>query len=203
MGTSGVDDDDADGELMIVTGRALAKYGIAELTTQRIADEWGKSQSLVHYYYETKEDLVVAYVGWLRDQTVENYARQADQPPLDRIEWFLFRHFTGPHDPEEPAFSTGLVQLQAAAPYDDRLRAALAELDEAAIDFLRTAVQDGIDSGDFRAVEIDQVVDHLLAWLSGAIQRSVTLRDTTDIEALKSGMEAYLDSVLLENPQYR
>lgn len=202
MGTSGAEDG-ADGELMIVTGRALGKYGIADLTTQRIADEWGKSQSLVHYYHETKEDLVVAYVEWLRDRTVENYARQADKPPLDRIEWFLFRHFSGPHDPGEPAFSTGLVQLQAAAPYDDRLRAALVELDEAAIDFLRTAVQDGIDAGEFRAVETDQVIAHLLSWLSGTLHRSVTFGDTTDIEVLKNGIEAFLDSVLLKDPRNR
>ncbi len=53
---------------MAATYRALCAHGYADLTMQRIADEAGKSKSLLHYHYGTKQELLVAFLDYLFDR---------------------------------------------------------------------------------------------------------------------------------------
>ena len=51
--------------VMAATHRALCTHGFADLTTQRIADEWGKSKAALHYHYDTKEELLRTFLDHL------------------------------------------------------------------------------------------------------------------------------------------
>ncbi|MDZ7688173.1 MAG: TetR family transcriptional regulator [Halobacteriales archaeon] len=42
---------------------AVAKHGYADLTTSQIAEETEKSEAFLFYHYDTKDDLVSAFLG--------------------------------------------------------------------------------------------------------------------------------------------
>lgn len=48
-------------EILMTTQAVLAEHGFHGLTTQRVADAAGVNQSLVHYHFNTKSGLVVAF----------------------------------------------------------------------------------------------------------------------------------------------
>lgn len=184
-------------ELMQATARALAAQGFAELTTQRVADEWGKSQPLVHYYYDTKDDLIVGFIDHLRHQSKQNYDAHADDDPVQRVTWLLKRHFIGPHQPQEPDFTRSLLEVQAQASHNERYRAAFEALDGDARDFLRTAIRDGIEAGVFRDVDVDATVTVLLSAVSGGILRLGVFDYEDTVDNLELAFDAYVEDALL------
>lgn len=186
---------DTERELMAATGKAIADHGVAGVTTQKIADEWGRAQSLVHYYYDTKDDLIVAYVESLRERLERQYADHADDPPLDRIERSLAGGFEVHCDGDDQV--NALYDLHGEAPHNDRYREALVEFEEAGRAFLETAVRDGIEAGTFRDVDPEAASMFLLSASDGALLRTVSLGRDADAALFRSGAEQYVREVLL------
>ncbi|MFB6072296.1 MAG: TetR/AcrR family transcriptional regulator [Halobacterium sp.] len=201
MSSGGPDRTDAEAELLAATGAVLAEHGVAGTTTQKIADEWGRSQSLVHYYYDTKEDLVVAWIDALRESQRERYAERADDPPLDRIEWAATADLAtgdGAHPDEDAARSvSALYDLHGEAPHNDRYRDALDAFEADGREFLADAVRDGVDAGTFRDVDPDAVSLFLLSASDGALLRTVSLGRTGDAPGFRAAAEQYVREVLL------
>lgn len=48
--------------------RALCEHGYANVTVQRIGDEFDKSPSLVYHHYDGKDDLLIDLLGFLLDE---------------------------------------------------------------------------------------------------------------------------------------
>ncbi|WJK64809.1 TetR/AcrR family transcriptional regulator [Halobacterium salinarum] len=188
------DQDDSKGELLEATGTAIAEHGVSNVTTQKIADEWGRSQSLIHYYYETKTDLIVAYVDDLHDKIATEHANHAADPPLARVERAVV---PGIIDNEGRSMALALFNLHEEALYNDRYQDALNDLEDQARDFLETAIKDGIESGTFRDVSPTEVATLLLSAHDGGILRTVTLGRHADSEHLNLGIERYVARVLL------
>lgn len=186
---------DTERELLDATGAALAEHGVAGVTTQKIADEWGRSQSLVHYYYDTKADLVVAYIEFLRATQRERYAARADDSPLARIEWLVLTDLA-PNDDVANTVNV-LYDLHAEAPHNDRYRAALDGFEVDAREFVETAVREGIEAGRFRDVDPAVVTAFLLSASDGARLRTVSLGRTADAAAFRAGAEQYVADMLL------
>lgn len=190
----GGDRTDAERELMDATGAALAEHGVAGVTTQKIADEWGRAQSLVHYYYDTKEELIAAYIGTIRERMEREYATMADDPPLDRLEWSLVEGIECHPDGSQQV--NALYNLHSEAPHNDRYRAALDDFEEAGRAFLETAIRDGVEDGTFRDVDPEATAAFLLSASDGVLLRTISLgRD--DAPLFRAGAERYVDDILL------
>lgn len=184
---------DTERELLEATGDAIAEHGVADVTTQKIADAWGRAQSLVHYYYDTKTDLVVAYIESLHEGLESEYAARADDPPLDRIEWAA----VGDLCETSGADSLALFDLHGNAPYEERYQAALNDVEADARAFVETAIADGIESGQFRAVDPEATAALLLSAHDGGILRTATLGREADATLLQSAVEQYVRDALL------
>ncbi|WP_232687364.1 TetR/AcrR family transcriptional regulator [Halobacterium zhouii] len=191
----GVDLTDTERELIEATGDALAKHGVAGVTTQKIADEWGRTQSLVHYYYDTKEDLIVAYVEYLRDGVRSEYVERDDDPPLARIEWLVTDDFE--HQPDGSQQVNVLYDLHGEAPHNDRYRAALNDFEADGREFVEDAIRDGIEDGTFRDVDPEAAALFVLSASDGALLRTVSLRRDDDAALFRAGAEQYVTNVLL------
>jgi AcrR family transcriptional regulator len=59
------DDRDTHEVLMDATYRTLASAGYDDLSLRAVADEAGKSRGLVHYHFESKDDLVLSLLDYL------------------------------------------------------------------------------------------------------------------------------------------
>jgi len=61
----------AEEEIMEATYRALLRHGYADLSISRIADELDKSKAAIYYHYDTKDDLLVAFLEFAVDRFEE------------------------------------------------------------------------------------------------------------------------------------
>ncbi|KOX96151.1 TetR family transcriptional regulator [Halorubrum sp. ASP121] len=63
--------------------RALCEHGYANVTIQRIGDEFDKSPSLVYHHYDGKDDLLLDLLGFLLDQFEASVADGSLAEPAD------------------------------------------------------------------------------------------------------------------------
>ncbi|MFC7059040.1 TetR/AcrR family transcriptional regulator [Halovenus salina] len=169
-------------DIMDAVYHALRDNGYAELTMQDIADECDKSTSLLHYHYDTKEDLLVAFLDQMLADYEADMECRADQPPVDRLVEFVARFVFAPDDTERSSFHLALLEMRSQGPFNDRIRASLRRSDKLLRDTLEETLRDGIDDGVFRPVDAEETAAMFAAMLDGARTRQVTLNEGGDDE---------------------
>ncbi|OYR60972.1 TetR family transcriptional regulator [Halorubrum ezzemoulense] len=162
-------------EIMDGVYSALRAHGYADLTMQDIADECSKSKSLLHYHYDTKEDLLVAFLDYVVTDSEERIAARADDPPVERlvqfVGWFVF----APDEADREAFHITLLELRTQGPFNERIREQLARSDRLLRGTVADILGDGIDAGVFRDIDAEETAALLVATLDGARTRQITL----------------------------
>jgi AcrR family transcriptional regulator len=162
-------------EIMDGVYSALRAHGYAGLTMQDIADECSKSKSLLHYHYDTKEDLLVAFLEYIISDSEDRIAARADDPPVDRlvqfVGWFVF----APDEADREAFHIALLELRTQGPFNERIREQLARSDRLLRGTVADILADGIEAGVFRDVDVEETAALLVATLDGARTRQITL----------------------------
>jgi AcrR family transcriptional regulator len=149
---------------------------------QDIADECDKSTSLLHYHYDTKEDLLVAFLDQMLADYEEKMECRADQPPVDRLVEFVARFVFAPDDTERASFHLALLEMRSQGPFNDRIRTSLRRSDELLRDTLEETLEDGIDDGVLKPVDTEATAALFVAMLDGARTRQVTLNEGGDDE---------------------
>jgi len=160
-------------EIIEATGRALCEHGYADLTMQRIADESSVTSAAIHYHFDTKEELLNAFLDDLLDRFESRLACEA-QDPRERLTDFLdavFEESSSDHDD----FPVALMELKAQAPYHDLFRERFVELDEVVRGVVETAVRDGIDAGYFDDADPERVAHLVATMINGSHVRTVAL----------------------------
>ena len=169
------DSPSAAAEIMDGVYSALRAHGYADLTMQDIADECSKSKSLLHYHYDTKEDLLVAFLEHIISDSEDRIAARADDPPVDRlvqfVGWFVF----APDETDREAFHIALLELRTQGPFNDRIREQLARSDRLLRGTVADILTEGIEAGVFRDVDVEETAALLVATLDGARTRQITL----------------------------
>jgi AcrR family transcriptional regulator len=167
-------------EIMDGVYRALRTHGYADVTMQDIADECSKSKSLLHYHYDTKEDLLVAFLDHVITDSEARIDAHADDPPTDRLAqfvgWFVFE--TDAVDRE--AFHIALLELRTQGPFNERIRDQLARSDRLLRGTVASILEAGIEQGVFRDVDVEETAALLVATLDGARTRQITLGEGPD-----------------------
>lgn len=167
-------------EIIEAVDQALRKHGYAELTMQDIADESSKSKSLLHYHYDTKEDLLVAFLAHLLSDYEQLMECRADQPPLQRMAEFLARFVITPDDDEREAFHLALLEMRSQGPFNERIREQLARSDQLLRETAADILEEGIEEGVFEPVDPERTAALLVATLDGARTRQITLGEANN-----------------------
>lgn len=178
--------------IMEATFTALTKHGYAGLTMQKIADEFDKSKSLLHYHYDTKDELLVALLDYMLGQLDERLALDEESDPLERLTTLVDMLLFGPDREAHKAFQTTLLELRAQAPYNEAFREQLTTNDAAIHDLFVDIVADGVEQGTFREVDPDAVATLVLSALQGARVRWVTLDEDDAPDELRDALFTYL-----------
>jgi len=169
-------------QIMRATYRALCAHGYASLTMQDIADESELSKAALHYHYDSKADLLRAFLEYLIDSFRERVATETvAERPFERVRTLVGLLFEPPGGDADAEFRTALLELKAQAPYEPPVRERLAAFDE----FLRTELAEGVhearEAGDVRAdVDPEAVAEFVVTVSNGAHTRRVALGRTTD-----------------------
>jgi AcrR family transcriptional regulator len=189
-------------EIMDGVYEALCNHGYAALTMQDIADECSKSKSLLHYHYDTKEELMVSFLDAMLSDYEEKLDSRADQPPVDRLVEFIARFVFTPENTERASFHLALLEMRSQGPFNDRIRESLRRSDDLLRDTVVDILEEGIDAGVFETVDPEETAAMLVAMLDGARTRQITLSDAdertyTQIVA-KQALEQVVDPLLVE-----
>lgn len=182
-----------DDEIMDATFAALCKHGYADLTMQSIADEFGKSKSLLHYHYDSKEDLIVSFMEDLLEGFLAEFDEDSDADPLDQLLRMAEVVVQGTDD-----VHMALLGLRAQAPYDAALRDQLVTNDVHIRELIADIVRTGVEQGQFREdVEPEQFAAVFRSAIEGAQSHDVILGDDAPTETALSGIEELLIERLL------
>jgi len=141
---------------------------------QDIADESTKSKAALHYHYDTKQDLLLAFLAALYEDFTERLRVPENDDPAARLATFTDRALTPPERDDQRAFQTAILAIKAQVPYDDAFGERIAEFDAFVHDQCRTIVVEGIEQGVFRDVDPDRVATFLVTLFNGAHVRWVT-----------------------------
>ena len=155
-------------QILVAACRAIARLGFGSTRIADVAREAGTSTGTVHYYFETKDDLLVAALRW------------ANTRPYDRLDEML--------DPGDDATTKLAKLIEFSVPYPGRgrdgwvlwlefwnralLRPELLEESEQVelrwrAYFFRI-VDEGAESGEFKPVApADEVAERLIALVNG------------------------------------
>jgi AcrR family transcriptional regulator len=192
---------DVDGEpkeaIMRATYRALCQHGYADLTMQDIADEAPVSKSSLHYHYDSKRGLFEAFQRYISERFFDR-VREADDPeapPRERLAAILDAALSPPETDDLRDLQRTLLELQAQAPYEPRIRAHIDEFDARFRGLLAEVLGAGVESGDFRAdTDPEETARFIATVLAGnqARQVSVGQDPETTRDLLSSHVEDHL-----------
>lgn len=183
---------------MEATFRALAKHGYADLTVQAIADEFDKSKSLIHYHYDSKADLLVAFMAYLSEQFIDEVEGGDAADPRDRLLRMAEIVVVGVGDEMETRdFHAALLGMRAQAPYDPALQGQFVENDRLIRGVVADIVREGIEAGQFRAVDPERYAALFRSAIEGAQSHDVILGDDAPTDEAVAAIEEYLIGDLL------
>ena len=189
------DASDPDEEIMRATSRALREHGYADLTIQRIADEYGKSTAAIHYHYDTKDDLLAAYLDYLLDQFVAAVSDVETTDPAERMDLLLDKLLVGPGEYRDLLIA--MLEMRSQAPYKPAFRERFRQNDEYLRYMLKAVINHGIDEGVFREVDAAHAARALMTIVDGARTRAVVLDDGEALSTARRAADEYVDAVLL------
>lgn len=206
--------------IMEATHRALCKHGYANLTIQKIADEFEMTTAVLHYHFDTKENLLAAFLEYLLDNLVEEYTAQFDiesiEDPRDRLlvlvdallvvlvgidstDQQIARESDRPPLGGEE-LSMALLELRAQAGRNEAFREQFTVNYDYAWDLMVATVEEGIEQGVFREVDPEQVATLLLAAMLGGRAYHVSLTHDNVASTVRNALVELVLNDLLVRP---
>lgn len=185
---------EATDDIMRATHSALCERGFADLTMQDIADEAGRSKAALHYHYDTKSELLVAFLNYLFDDFTRRLETEDAADPVEELVAVLDTVLSPPSD-AGPEFEIALLEIKAQAPYDDAYRSQLETFERYIHDRLATVIRKGIETGHFRDVDPDEMATLLQTVVNGMHTRRVSMGHST--APVRTALAAVLEASLL------
>jgi AcrR family transcriptional regulator len=161
------------------TYRALCAHGYANLTMQDIADETDLSKAALHYHYDTKRDLLTAFLDSLTSWYERRLRDLSGDTPPERLA-SLFDECLSHDDTDYPAFHTAMLEVKAQAPYEAAYRERLTAVDDVLFERVRGIVADGVADGSFEDVDSEATASFVVSVLAGAHTRNVAVGHPLD-----------------------
>jgi AcrR family transcriptional regulator len=186
----------AEEEIMEATYRALLEYGYAELSISRIADELDKSKAAIYYHYDTKDDLLTAFLEFAVDRFEDTINTETGDEPAEDLEHVIEKLLPLQPDEEQQQLRAVLVGLRSQSVTNEVFREQFTQIDERFAAAFRSIVERGIDEGTFRDVDSSRIAEHILATVNGAMYGRVTTDRKSAAAAARVSLASYIDSEL-------
>ncbi|MFB6206268.1 MAG: TetR/AcrR family transcriptional regulator [Haloglomus sp.] len=193
--------DDADGvddvpqgareEAVQAVRRALAEHGYAGLTTKKIAAESDKSEAFLFYHYDSKEDLVLAFMDWATDRVTARL-EDIEGDPAQRLYGLCDALVGDPGDDVERGTNVAMMELLSHAPHNERFRERLVAYERAIVDDTAALIREGIETGQFREVDPESTAAFILTLADGTVGAVQALGMTDIGEGVRERLFDYL-----------
>ena len=165
---------DARAEILAAACRVIVRRGVERTRVSDIAREAGTSTGTVHYYFETKDDVLAAALEWANDQPYvrmdEALGQGADD--LSRLAILLELSIPYPGPPRDEWI--GFLELWGRLLHRSDLHAAGESTDARWRRYFHDVVRSGAGNGTFEPVApVEEVVDRLVALVDGLALKAV------------------------------
>lgn len=188
--------DEPTSEILDATYHALCKHGYAELTLQCIAAESEMSKASIHYHYDSKNDLFVAFLDFLYDRYTAQIDSTARDSPRDHLRSLLEVLLTDDEDTPGTEFRTAMLEVKAQAPYDDEIQDRLVEFGDYLFVRIREIIAAGVDAGEFdESVAPSRIAEVFTTMIVGTHTRQVPADYSTG--RLHETITSYIETQLL------
>lgn len=185
--------------IMEATYDALVEHGYADLTIQTIADEFEKSKSLLYYHYESKEDILREFLGYLLEEfsTEVSTLELGENPEGDLLTVLDLLLPTG-SDAELRSLRLALLDLQLQAAYEATYRESMGQLLSGLLNVIEEVIRAGIEDGTFRSdVDPESQAELLLAVITGISFNELTLRPDSR-QRTRAAIEDHVEDLLAD-----
>jgi AcrR family transcriptional regulator len=184
-------------EIMRATYLALCEHGYADLTIERISEEFPKSKSLIYHHYDGKDELLLGFLEFMVGRFEETIPVDDDGGAADHLRAVLDHVLVTPLPAERREFAEAMVELRAQAAHDQRYRDHFTRSDRFFRDRIAAIVDAGVEEGAFAERDPEATAAFLVTVVNGStIERVTSDHDTA--AAVREQVEAYLAAVLLE-----
>jgi AcrR family transcriptional regulator len=178
--------------------RALAKHGYANLTTSQIAEETEKSEAFLFYHYDTKDDLVTAFlddsIGWL--DTRLKLTTDDLETPDDRLRALCDIMLAIDSPRAMQGINIAVMELLSHAPHRKTLQEPLERHQNYVRDRLAEEVRAGVEQGIYREdVDPEAVASFLQMTLDGSTGSVLSLGREDIGREVQEKIHAYIDSL--------
>lgn len=200
MSADDPDGGDTHARLMEAAYHTLCDHGYADFSLRKVAAEAGKSRGLVHYHFDSKDDLLASLLDYLVREFESRFDGDESDRPIDRLRDVLAWVAFGPEleGRDGDAYFTALFELRAQAPYDHDLRERLTRNYETVRDRCADAIRAGVEGGDFEAADPERTAAFLVSAVDGARNTELTLDADGTREAALASIEEFVSDVLVQ-----
>lgn len=160
---------------MRATYQALAHHGYADLTIQRIADEFEKSKSLIYYHYDDKDNLLKDFFGFMRERFEQDILGESGKDPRQKLERIIDHALPGSATCQEQDFLAAIVELKGVSASDQSFQEEFARTDEFLRDSVEGVLREGVESGQFSSdTDPESFAALVVSAINGAMMDAVT-----------------------------
>jgi AcrR family transcriptional regulator len=184
-------------EVVNAVMRALARHGYAGLTTKKVAAESEKSEAFFFYHYDTKADLILAFLDWATGRIAGRLAELTDADPVTRLYAACDCLLGDPDDEVDRGIGVAMMELLAHAPHDEAFHDRLSTYERAVLGDLTEVIEEGIEAGVFRDVDPEATAAFLLVTTDGTAGAVGALGMDDVGEGVRDRLFDYLDRVVL------
>lgn len=190
---------DTEVAIMEATYDALLKHGYRNLTVQSIADEFDHSRGTVHYHFESKQALLVAFLEFLIDRFERHLSVDEDAPPQARLLALIDALLVGPDGSETDHWdlTTVMLEIRAEAPHVPEYQRQLTQNFSTVEARMIRCIEAGIEAGTFNPVDPAEMATTLLSAVMGARIYQVTLDRDDVAQTTRDGIVALIETDLL------
>jgi AcrR family transcriptional regulator len=179
--------------LILAAYQLLAEKGFEQLRTRDIAARAGVNIATLHYYFPSKEDLILGVVEHVLQVFSGGRPPQASDSgnPLEDIRAM----FLNVEHLLETASETFIVleEIGLRSLRDESLHAAVRRLDETWRSYLEPLISTGIAQGIFRAdLDTHQVATELIVLIKGLTVHQITTGQRLQMPLLLASIERWL-----------
>jgi AcrR family transcriptional regulator len=184
-------------EIMQATYFALCEHGYAELTIERIGEEFSKSKSLIYHHYGGKDDLLLDFLEFMLERFEGTVPFDDADDASDHLDAVLDHVLATPLPEDRREFGKAMVELRAQAAHDDRYRDHFTRHDRFFGERIASIIDSGIEEGVFGDVDPEAKATFLLTVVVGSMTQRVT-SDQESTATVRGQVEEFVRATLLE-----
>jgi AcrR family transcriptional regulator len=182
-------------EIMEATFEALIEHGYADVSISKIAAHFSKSQSLLYYHYENKDEIMVSFLQFALDEFFREFdPSDGGRPAEDMNELIEYMFPSAEADTERTAFLRIFVELRSQAISNGTFMEIISDIDAQLVVAIEEILARGVEAGTYACEDTHRTAQFVYAVVSGSMLLETT-SEGVESDAVRTMLRAYLDSI--------